>query len=446
MATKSDKGARGRPKRSTVYSSTTDERGAPFEQALGEWLVEKGIPFKNEDTLRSGAAWGARHSSKEAKEARSNLAVPDFFFPGMVYINGVHVSWIDAKNYMIPSCGARHDTIQHQVNRWNQQYGQGAIMARHGGSSGLMGAKITQTCTGKDGSESCSYLRTLVEPSPVHGAIVLDWNQRNSEHVLIKASNPNDCTMEESQLQINTTSLVPPGTCMCMCAQSNRLDNAGAVHVGRQSLDTCQATIIQWPLEQSIMFPVDLECALMKQDIGTIDAMSHRLESFCKFDNLLKQQSNYRSFSMMMLRMIFGKNDVDANLLVGISSLFEDAETNEMKVQNLAQMKSSLRSMLQEDEWGHKEDDISLKIMCIYESLQKKEDAFRELQDCNTNIDQENARLGISQLRNTFFIATGDAELCRSIWAAFGETRVPLSIYLMRKYSPGLGLMIKKII
>lgn len=56
-------------------------------------------------------------------------------------------------------------------------------MARHDGSSGLMGAKITQTCTGKDGSEICSYLRTLVDPSPVHGAIVLDWNQSDSEHV-----------------------------------------------------------------------------------------------------------------------------------------------------------------------------------------------------------------------------------------------------------------------
>jgi len=83
--------------------------------------------------------------------------------------------------------------------------------------------------------------------------------------------------------------------------------------------------------------------------------------------------------------------------------------------------------------------------MCIYQSLQKKEDAFRKLQDCGTNNDQENARLGISWLRNTFVIATGDAELCRSIWAAFSENRVPLSIYLMRKYSPGLGLIIKNI-
>jgi len=62
----------------------------------------------------------------------------------------------------------------------------------------------------------------------------------------------------------------------------------------------------------------------------------------------------------MMLRIIFGKDNVDVNLLVCITSLFEDAETNETKVQNLAQMKSSLRSMLQEDEWGHKEDNISL--------------------------------------------------------------------------------------
>jgi len=107
MTTKRDRGARGRAKRSTVYSSTTDERGAPFEQALGEWFVEKGIPFKNEDTLRSGAAWEARHSSKEAKVARSNSAVPDFFFPGIVYIN---VSWIDAKHYMILWSKTRYDT------------------------------------------------------------------------------------------------------------------------------------------------------------------------------------------------------------------------------------------------------------------------------------------------------------------------------------------------
>ena len=65
-----------------------------FEQQVGEWLESHNIPFKSETTLRSGAKWAAK-----SRKAGHTAAVPDFFFPAVVSINVVRVSWLDAKNY-----------------------------------------------------------------------------------------------------------------------------------------------------------------------------------------------------------------------------------------------------------------------------------------------------------------------------------------------------------
>ena len=114
-----------------------NKAGEEFEVEVGQWLSEQNIRFKTEKTLRSGAKWAKRDDTKKnAQRAFDRKAAPDFLLTeGVVKVNGVRISWFDAKRFAVPSIGPMHDAIQRQVKQWNRLYGQGALIARYGGTS-----------------------------------------------------------------------------------------------------------------------------------------------------------------------------------------------------------------------------------------------------------------------------------------------------------------------
>jgi hypothetical protein len=302
--------------------SSFDGGGAPaaFEHELGEWLASFGIRIKTENTLRSGKKWEHRKESQIVQHrAAQSAAVPDFFLADCVTINGVHVAWVDAKSFAIPSCGYIHDDLQEQIKRWNGLYGQGAVCAKYGGSDGLFSSSegasesLCSGLRGPDGRQcgaghqesavSCAFVSAR-EPSPLHGALVLDWRARRSIACSISAAGEfqvarvgADVTLSEAAVgdaqdaacgdnveeggcasELHKTLGSGPG--VCQAAQNlaaRRFDmeasSAGRVHQGRQKPQVCT---IEWRSPQSSMFPKEVEMKLLALDPLQLNQLEHR--------------------------------------------------------------------------------------------------------------------------------------------------------------------------
>ena len=70
--------------------------------------------------------------AQRASLARSLLTQPDLLLLDDVRINGIPCAWIDAKHFFGADLRFPKKKTQKQVDRYVNEYGQGAIVYRHG--------------------------------------------------------------------------------------------------------------------------------------------------------------------------------------------------------------------------------------------------------------------------------------------------------------------------
>tara|TARA_B100000676_G_scaffold312897_1_gene389645 strand:- start:26416 stop:27474 length:1059 start_codon:yes stop_codon:yes gene_type:complete len=112
---------------SSVNQSDTQSAAEVFEEILFSYFENLGIRFRKQDDLL-----------KEQKESEGRAIVtPDLLLLDDVRINGVPCAWIDAKHFFGADLRFPRKKTQKQVDRYVNEYGQGAIVYRHGFTESL---------------------------------------------------------------------------------------------------------------------------------------------------------------------------------------------------------------------------------------------------------------------------------------------------------------------
>ena len=113
---------------SSVNQSDTQTAAEVFEDILCEYFDFLGIRFRRQEDLL-----------REQKESEGRAVVtPDLLFLDDVRINGVPCAWIDAKHFYGADLRFPRKKTQKQVDRYVNEYGQGAIVYRHGFTGSLV--------------------------------------------------------------------------------------------------------------------------------------------------------------------------------------------------------------------------------------------------------------------------------------------------------------------
>ena len=66
------------------------------------------------------------------------ILTPDFLILNELFINNKKINWIDAKNYFGANTILIKKTINNQINKYNKEFGPGAIIFNLGYSSELI--------------------------------------------------------------------------------------------------------------------------------------------------------------------------------------------------------------------------------------------------------------------------------------------------------------------
>ncbi|MDP6639735.1 MAG: TPD domain-containing protein [Candidatus Poseidoniaceae archaeon] len=107
---------------SNVDQSETHDRADLFEDILCDWFEANGVNF--------------RRQSEMVKEQTSQhgrpLKTPDLLMLDDVRINGEPVAWIDAKHFYGADVSFQRKKTSKQTARYVEEWGQGAIVYRHG--------------------------------------------------------------------------------------------------------------------------------------------------------------------------------------------------------------------------------------------------------------------------------------------------------------------------
>ncbi|HJO41771.1 MAG TPA: TPD domain-containing protein, partial [Candidatus Thalassarchaeaceae archaeon] len=112
---------------SSVNQSETQSAAEVFEDILCAHFDFLGIRFRRQEELL-----------QEQKKAEGRAVVtPDLLLLDDVRINGVPCAWIDAKHFFGADLKFPRKKTQKQVDRYVNEYGQGAIVYRHGFTESL---------------------------------------------------------------------------------------------------------------------------------------------------------------------------------------------------------------------------------------------------------------------------------------------------------------------
>lgn len=113
---------------SSVNQSDTQTAAEVFEDILCAHFDSLDIRFRRQEDLL-----------REQKESEGRAVVtPDLLLLDDVRINGVPCAWIDAKHFYGADLRFPRKKTQKQVDRYVKEYGQGAIVYRHGFTGSLV--------------------------------------------------------------------------------------------------------------------------------------------------------------------------------------------------------------------------------------------------------------------------------------------------------------------
>jgi|TARA_B100000959_G_scaffold285251_2_gene359403 hypothetical protein len=112
---------------SSVNQTETQNAAEVFEEILCKHFTSLGIRFRRQEELLN---------EQKKSEGRA-IITPDLLLLDDVRINGVPCAWIDAKHFFGADLRFPKKKTQKQVDRYVAEYGQGAIVYRHGFCDGL---------------------------------------------------------------------------------------------------------------------------------------------------------------------------------------------------------------------------------------------------------------------------------------------------------------------
>jgi hypothetical protein len=112
---------------SSVDQSDTQSAAEVFEDILCAYFESLGVRFRRQEELLA---------EQKVSEGRA-IITPDLLMLDDVRINGVPCAWIDAKHFFGADLKFPRKKTQKQVDRYVAEYGQGAIVYRHGFCGGL---------------------------------------------------------------------------------------------------------------------------------------------------------------------------------------------------------------------------------------------------------------------------------------------------------------------
>lgn len=112
---------------SSVNQSDTQTAAEVFEDILCAHFDFLGIRFRRQEDLLA---------EQKAAEGRA-IVTPDLLLLDNLHINGVPCAWIDAKHFFGADLRFPRKKTQKQVDRYVNEYGQGAIVYRHGFTDSL---------------------------------------------------------------------------------------------------------------------------------------------------------------------------------------------------------------------------------------------------------------------------------------------------------------------
>ena len=112
---------------SSVNQTETQTAAEVFEEILCSYFESVGVRFRRQEEL-------LREQTKQEGRA---IITPDLLLLDDVRINGVPCAWIDAKHFFGADLKFPKKKTQKQVDRYVAEYGQGALVYRHGFCDGL---------------------------------------------------------------------------------------------------------------------------------------------------------------------------------------------------------------------------------------------------------------------------------------------------------------------
>ena len=112
---------------SSVNQTETQTAAEVFEEILCSYFESVGVRFRRQEEL-------LREQTKQEGRA---ILTPDLLLLDDVRINGVPCAWIDAKHFFGADLKFPKKKTQKQVDRYVAEYGQGALVYRHGFCEGL---------------------------------------------------------------------------------------------------------------------------------------------------------------------------------------------------------------------------------------------------------------------------------------------------------------------
>ena len=112
---------------SSVNQTETQTAAEVFEEILCSYFESVGVRFRRQEEL-------LREQTKQEGRA---IITPDLLLLDDVRINGVPCAWIDAKHFFGADLKFPKKKTQKQVDRYVAEYGQGALVYRHGFCEGL---------------------------------------------------------------------------------------------------------------------------------------------------------------------------------------------------------------------------------------------------------------------------------------------------------------------
>jgi hypothetical protein len=107
---------------SSVNQSETQTAAEVFEDILCDYFTSLNVRFRRQEELLA---------EQKKSEGRA-IITPDLLLLDDVRVNGIPCAWIDAKHFFGADLRFPRKKTQKQVDRYVNEYGQGAIVYRHG--------------------------------------------------------------------------------------------------------------------------------------------------------------------------------------------------------------------------------------------------------------------------------------------------------------------------
>ena len=112
---------------SNVNQSENAKRADLFEEILCDHFESKGVRIRRQPEM----------VTEQSVEHGRPIRTPDLLLLDNVFVNGQPIAWIDAKHFYGADVNFQRKKTIKQMNRYIEEWGQGAIVFRHGFSSNL---------------------------------------------------------------------------------------------------------------------------------------------------------------------------------------------------------------------------------------------------------------------------------------------------------------------